>query len=256
LVQTSGQQTSWYRAAFERLVPFVALALVWEAAVDVFNIKPYLLPRLTVVLDSLWTNRTTLLLQSLVTAKEIALGYIAAVLGGLLLSLAIFAWPLAQRMLYPLLVVFQGLPKVALAPLMVIWMGYGTSSKVLMAFMFAFFPVVISTLGGLVGTPQNLVEHFQAIRAGRWTTFWRLQFPAALPSIMDGCKTAMPLAVIGAVVGEFVGSERGLGYLILEATAQARTDLLFAALVAVSILAGLLYWLIELLANRVWWRAL
>jgi NitT/TauT family transport system permease protein len=135
-------------------------------------------------------------------------------------------------------------------------MGYGISSKVLMAFLFAFFPVVISTLGGLAGTPENLMEHFRAIRAGQWTTFWRLQIPAALPSIMDGCKTAMPLAVIGAIVGEFVGSERGLGYLILEATAQARTDLLFAALVAVSILAGLLYWVVEMIANRVWWRAL
>jgi NitT/TauT family transport system permease protein len=153
-------------------------------------------------------------------------------------------------------VVFQGLPKIALAPLMIIWMGYGTSSKVLMAFLFSVFPVVISTLGGLLGTPHHLLEHFRAIRAGRATTFWRLQLPAALPSIMDGCKTAMPLAVIGAIVGEFVGSERGLGYLILEATAQARTDLLFAALLAVSVLAGLLYWLVEVLANRVWWRAL
>jgi NitT/TauT family transport system permease protein len=196
------------------------------------------------------------LLQGLVTAREIVLGYLAAAFGGVLLSLAIYTWPLAYRTLYPMLVLFQGLPKIALAPLMVIWMGYGISSKVLMAFLFAFFPVVISTLGGLAGTPENLMEHFRAIRAGQWTTFWRLQIPAALPSIMDGCKTAMPLAVIGAIVGEFVGSERGLGYLILEATAQARTDLLFAALVAVSILAGLLYWVVEMIANRVWWRAL
>jgi NitT/TauT family transport system permease protein len=191
-----------------------------------------------------------------VTAKEIGLGYLLAVFGGIAIALVIYAWPLAYRMLYPVLVVFQGLPKIALAPLMIIWMGYGTSSKVLMAFLFSVFPVVISTLGGLLGTPHHLLEHFRAIRAGRATTFWRLQLPAALPSIMDGCKTAMPLAVIGAIVGEFVGSERGLGYLILEATAQARTDLLFAALVAVSVLAGLLYWLVEVLANRVWWRAL
>jgi NitT/TauT family transport system permease protein len=127
---------------------------------------------------------------------------------------------------------------------------------VFIAFLFAFFPVVISTLGGLSGTPQNLVEHFRSIRANTWTTFWRLQLPAALPSIMDGCKTAMPLAVIGAIVGEFVGSERGLGYLILDATAQAKTDMLFAALIAVSVLAGLLYWGVEILADRVWWRSL
>jgi NitT/TauT family transport system permease protein len=215
-----------------------------------------LVPRLSLVLETLWTHHLNLLLQGLVTAREIVLGYLAAAFGGVLLSLAIYTWPLAYRTLYPMLVLFQGLPKIALAPLMVIWMGYGISSKVLMAFLFAFFPVVISTLGGLAGTPENLMEHFRAIRAGQWTTFWRLQIPAALPSIMDGCKTAMPLAVIGAIVGEFVGSERGLGYLILEATAQARTDLLFAALVAVSILAGLLYWVVEMIANRVWWRAL
>ena len=229
---------------------------MWEWAVDIFAIKPYLLPALSSVLRSLWHNRMMLLEQALVTGGEIVLGYAAAVIGGVLMALAIFTWPLAYRMFYPVLVVFQGLPKIALAPLMIVWVGYGTSSKVLMAFLFAFFPVMITTLGGLAGTPEHLVEHFRAIRASPWTMFRRLRLPAALPSIMDGCKTAMPLAVIGAIVGEFVGSQRGLGYLILESNAQARTDLLFAALVAISLLAGLLYWAIEVLARRVWWRAL
>ena len=243
-------------ATLERVAVFIVLGLLWEKAVDIFAIKPYLLPPLSSVLRSLWHNRVMLLDQALVTGGEIVLGYAAAVLGGVLIALAIFAWPIAYRTFYPVLVLFQGLPKIALAPLMVIWVGYGASSKVLMAFMFAFFPVVISTLGGLAGTPEHLVEHFRAIKASPWTMFRRLQLPAALPSIMDGCKTAMPLAVIGAIVGEFVGSQRGLGYLILEANAQARTDLLFAALVAISALAGVLYWIVELLANRVWWRAL
>ncbi len=244
------------RAALERVAVFIVLAVLWEWAVDIFAIKPYLLPALSSVLRSLWHNRMMLLEQALVTGGEIVLGYAAAVIGGVLMALAIFGWPLAYRMFYPVLVVFQGLPKIALAPLMIVWVGYGTSSKVLMAFLFAFFPVMIMTLGGLAGTPEHLVEHFRAIRASSWTMFRRLRLPAALPSIMDGCKTAMPLAVIGAIVGEFVGSQRGLGYLILESNAQARTDLLFAALVAISLLAGLLYWAIEVLARRVWWRAL
>jgi NitT/TauT family transport system permease protein len=244
------------RATLERVAVFIVLAALWEWAVDIFAIKPYLLPALSSVLRSLWHNRMMLLEQALVTGGEIVLGYVAAVIGGVLMALAIFAWPLAYRMFYPVLVVFQGLPKIALAPLMIVWVGYGTSSKVLMAFLFAFFPVMITTLGGLAGTPEHLVEHFRAIRASPWTMFRRLRLPAALPSIMDGCKTAMPLAVIGAIVGEFVGSQRGLGYLILESNAQARTDLLFAALVAISLLAGLLYWAIEVLARRVWWRAL
>jgi NitT/TauT family transport system permease protein len=255
-VPAASTRRRWITTTLERVVLFAAMALLWEKSVEIFQIKPYLLPRLSTVLNTLWTSRAHLLDQALVTGEEIVLGYAAAVIGGVLMALAIFAWPIAYRTFYPLLVLFQGLPKIALAPLMVIWVGYGISSKVLMAFLFAFFPVVISTLGGLAGTPENLVEHFRSIKASRWTTFWRLQLPAALPSIMDGCKTAMPLAVIGAIVGEFVGSQRGLGYLILEANAQARTDLLFAALVAISILAGLLYWIVELIANRVWWRAL
>jgi len=255
-VPAASTRKRWVTTTLERVVLFAALGLLWEKSVEIFQIKPYLLPRLSTVLNTLWTSRANLLDQAVVTGEEIVLGYAAAVIGGVLMALAIFAWPIAYRTFYPLLVLFQGLPKIALAPLMVIWVGYGISSKVLMAFLFAFFPVVISTLGGLAGTPENLVEHFRAIKASRWTTFRRLQLPAALPSIMDGCKTAMPLTVIGAIVGEFVGSQSGLGYLILEANAQARTDLLFAALVAISILAGLLYWIVELAANRVWWRAL
>ena len=155
----------WLYAALERAAVFIVLAVLWEKAVDIFNIKPYLLPPLSSVLRSLWHNRIMIVDQALVTGGEIILGYAAAVLGGVLIALAIFAWPIAYRVLYPALVVFQGLPKIALAPLMVVWVGYGTSSKVLMAFMFAFFPVMISTLGGLSGTPEHLVEHFRAIKA-------------------------------------------------------------------------------------------
>ena len=250
------KQPGWYRTTAERVLFVIALGLMWEYAVDIFNIKPYLLPPLSRVLASLWSNRIVLMQQSLVTSWEILLGYLSAVFGGIALGLAIFGVPSLARTLYPLIVVIQGIPKIALAPLMVIWVGYGLSSKVLMAFLFAFFPVVITTLGGLAGTPAHLIEHFRANRASQWTMFRRLQIPAALPSIMDGCKAAMPLAVIGAIVGEFVGAEKGLGYLILEANAAARSDLLFAALVVISVVAGVLYWLVELIAARVWWRAL
>jgi NitT/TauT family transport system permease protein len=244
------------RALIERCLVFALLALLWQYAVVLFHIKPYLLPPLTRVLGALWTSRDTLIAQSLATLWEILAGYVFAIAGGLIIGVGVFAWPFAQRTLYPVVVLFQGIPKVALAPLMVVWLGYGISSKILMAFLFAFFPVVVGTLGGLAGTPANLVEHFQAIKATHWTTFRRLRLPSALPAIMDGCKTAMPLAVIGAIVGEFVGAEKGLGYLILEANAQARMDLLFAALLTISIIAGGLYWLVERAANRVWWRAL
>jgi NitT/TauT family transport system permease protein len=232
------------------------LALVWEKGVELFQVKRYLLPPLSQVLKTLWASRATVLEHGLVTGEEVLYGYALAVLGGLALALAIFAVPVLRRTVYPVIVLFQGLPKIALAPLMVVWLGYGLSSKVLMAFLFAFFPIVISTLGGLAATPLHLLEHFRAIRASGWTTFRRLQFPAALPAFIDGCKMAMPLAVIGAIAGEFVGSEKGLGSLILLANANARTDLVFAALIAISMLAGVFYLAIELAAKRVWWRGL
>jgi len=245
---------AWRRITDPALL-FLLFALLWEKAVGIFGIKKYLLPPLSQVLETAWASRGVLAAQSWVTTKEVLAGFVFAVLGGVLLGLAIHAMPVVRRTIYPAIVVFQGLPKIALAPLMVIWFGYGDASKVLMAFLFAFFPVVISTMGGLAGTPAHLIEHFRAIRASPWTRFRRLQAPSALPSILDGCRSAMPLAVIGAIVGEFVGSEHGLGHLILEANANARTDLLFAALIAVSIVAGALYLAVELAARRVWWRA-
>ena len=150
----------------------------------------------------------------------------------------------------------QGLPKVALAPLMIVWFGYGIMSKLVMTFLFAFFPIVISTLGGLSSTQDTLLEHFRALRASPWATFWRLRVPAALPNFIDGCKIAMPLAVIGAIIGEFVGSEQGLGNLILFAMSAGRTDLLFATLLAVTVLSLILSWAIEALGKLVWWRSL
>jgi len=244
-----------WRRFVDPAIVFLLLAVLWQKGVAIFGIKRYLLPPLSDVLAAFWNSRMLLIEESWITVREVLVGFLVAVVVGVIVGLVIHAIPVVRRTLYPAIVVFQGLPKIALAPLMVIWFGYGLASKVLMAFLFAFFPVVIQTMGGLAGTPVHLIEHFRAIRAPAWTTFRRLQAPAALPSIIDGCRSAMPLAVIGAIVGEFVGSERGLGHLILDANAQARTDLLFAALVAVSIIAGLLYALVDLAARQVWWRA-
>lgn len=249
---------AWLRWRFivDPAILFIVIAILWEKAVAVFRIKPYLLPPLSKVIETMWSSRRLLLNEAWVTTLEILQAFAWAMMGGILLALLIHWVPTIRRTLYPLIVVFQGLPKIALAPLMIIWVGYGTASKVLMGFMFAFFPVVINTLGGLAGTSPGLLEHFQAIGASRGVTFRRLLVPSALPAVLDGARTAMPLVVIGVIVGEFVGSESGLGHLILDANANARTDLLFAALVMISLVAGLLYLLIELVARHVWWRAL
>jgi len=243
------------RNIVDAVVFFALLAALWEIAVRAFEIKEYLLPTPGAIFVAFWEYRTLIWQNGLVTFEEVIIGFLAAVVIGVAIAGTIFFVPVARRTIYPLVIALQGVPKVALAPLIIVWAGYGLSSKVIMVFLFAFFPIVISTLGGLNSTTENLSEHFRALRASRWFTFWRLQLPTALPNFIDGCKVAMPLAVIGAVVGEFVGSSDGLGNLILSATSSAKTDLTFATLLAVTALSLVLYGIIEALERFVWWRA-
>jgi NitT/TauT family transport system permease protein len=235
---------------------FVLLGLLWQYAVDVFDIRAYLLPSFSDVIRETWDSRALLWEHTWVTLVEVLLGFIWAVVIGVPVAAAIYFVPIIRRTVYPLVIALQSIPKVGLAPILIVWFGYGLSSKVTMAFLFAFFPIVISTLGGLSGTPERLIEHFAALKASKLATFWKLRVPSALPSILDGCKVAMPLAVIGAIVGEFVGSNEGLGNLIMVATGSSRTALTFSALLTVTAVSLALFFLIELLGKLVWWRGL
>lgn len=243
------------RGMWQAIVFFTALAILWEGSVRVFEIRSYLLPPLSAVLEELVRSRALLWTHGIVTFKEVVLGFITAAVSGVLMAAVVFFVPLARRTIYPLLIGLQSVPKVGLAPLIIVWFGYGLSSKVIMSFLFAFFPIVISTLGGLAGTPEHLEEHFRALKASGWVTFWKLRVPSALPSFVDGCKVAMPLAVIGAVVGEFVGSNDGLGNLILLATGSSRSSLTFAALGAVTAMSLALFAVVAGFGRLVWWRA-
>jgi NitT/TauT family transport system permease protein len=181
-------------------------------------------------------------------------GFALALIGGLTIGLLASMSSIARRTLFPLVTALQSMPKIALAPLLIVWFGYGFASKLAAAVLFAFFPIVIATMGGLAGVPRNLDEHFRALGASQAKTFWYLRLPAALPALIDGLKIAMPLAVIGAIVGEFIGSESGLGHLIVFATSNAQTSLSFAAILMVTLLAMLFYWAVELVSRGVWWR--
>jgi NitT/TauT family transport system permease protein len=240
--------------ARDALASLLVIGGLWEASVRFFKVKAYLLPPPSAVLGEAWQSAGLLWDQTLVTLWEVLAGFSLAVGFGVALAALIHFLPLARRTLYPVVVTLQSIPKVGLAPVMVVWLGYGLASKVTMAALFALFPVVIATLGGFAGVPANLEEHFKALDAGAWTMFRRLTMPAALPNFIDGCKVAMPLAVIGAIVGEFVGSNDGLGNLILAATGSSRTALTFAALLAVTSLSLVLFGVIEILGRMVWWR--
>ncbi|WIT14341.1 ABC transporter permease [Paucibacter sediminis] len=244
------------RRALESLIFWGLLAALWEYGVGALGIRRYLLPPLSAVLAAGWEAREMLLSETWVTTTEVLMGFGLAVVGGILLGVLIHLSPLARRTLYPLITALQSMPKIALAPLMIVWFGYGLGSKVAATFLFAFFPVVVATLGGMQNVPINLDEHFHALGASRWDRFWRLQMPSALPAFVDGIKIAMPLAVIGAIVGEFIGAEQGLGHLMTLATANAQTDLMFAAILVITALAVFLYALVERLARAVWWRSI
>jgi NitT/TauT family transport system permease protein len=207
---------------------FVALALLWEFSVRWFGVKAYLLPSLTDIGAAFWDARALLLEHGLVTLGEVLSGFVAAAILGVALAALIHVIPIARSTLYPMVIALQSIPKIGLAPLMVVWLGYGFGSKLVMAFLFAFFPIVIATLGGLAGVPANLEEHFRALGASRWTMFRRLQIPAAMPNFMDGCK----------------------------ATGSSQTALTFAALLAVTLLSLALFYVVELVSKLVWWRAI
>lgn len=242
------------RRYLEPLLFFVALAAAWEYGVKWFEVRRYLLPPLSAVAVAAWSARIDLVEHGWVTLQEIVAGLFAAIVAGAALGLMIDASAMARRTVYPLVMALQSLPKIALAPLMIVWLGYGFASKVAATFLFAFFPIVIATLGGLESTPAHLLEHFRALGATPWATFRRLRLPSALPALADGVRVASPLAVVGAIVGEFVGAERGLGQLMLAASAQSRTDLMFASILCVTALALVLYAIVERLARLVWWR--
>jgi NitT/TauT family transport system permease protein len=144
-------------------------------------------------------------------------------------------------MFYPLLIATQSIPKVALAPLILIWLGTGLESKLAIAWLVAFFPIVVDTATGLRNTPADLLDLAASVRANALQTFWKIRFPAALPFIISGSKVAITLAVIGAVIGEFIGSNEGLGNLMLVANSQINIPLAFAALFGLALIGILLY---------------
>lgn len=243
------------RGALVTALFFVGLALLWELGVRWSEMRSYLLPPPSAIIEELWQSRAPLAEGTLVTLTEVFWGFGLALAAGVPIAALVHFSTVAKRTVYPLLVALQSIPKIGLAPIIVVWFGYGLSSKLVMAFLFAFFPIVIAGMGGLASTPAHLEEHFRALRATPWQTFWRLRVPAALPSFLDGCKVAMPLAVIGAVVGEFVGSNDGLGNLILTASGSGNTTLTFAALLTVTALSLLLFYGVEYWDRFVWWRA-
>jgi ABC-type nitrate/sulfonate/bicarbonate transport system permease component len=230
------------------LLPLAGL-LVWQLVIWIWEPQDWLLPSPATVADVLWTERERLWFHAQATIAEAAVGFALAATLGTLLAILIVSSKVADRALYPWLVVSQAIPVLAIAPLMAVWLDYGTA-QVMVAFLISFFPVVVTGVDGLRSVDPALGAAVRTLGAGRAWTFRRVTFPAALPSLFSGLKMAAVFAVTGAVVAEYVGADRGLGYLSDFSTAQFRTDRSFAAIVLLGLI-GLGFFGAVALAERV-----
>ena len=226
------------------LAGVVLIIAVWVLACWLFNIPTVVLPSPDKVLRALVIRADLLLSEGWITLKETLYGFVLALLVGLPLAVAVANSRPLNLMFYPLLIALQSVPKVALAPMLLVWLGTGLESKLAIVWLVAFFPIIVDTAAGLRATPKELLELAHSLNASPLQIFLKVQLPAALPFMVTGAKVAITLAVIGAVIGEFVGSSEGLGFLLLSATSQLDTPLAFAALFALSVLGILVYALV------------
>lgn len=243
------------RATIIPAVVFLAIGLAWHFAVTLLKVPPIVLPGPAAVFDAIVEQRGLLLEAAISTLTEIVLATAIAVVAGFLTALAISISPMVRRMVFPYILMTQVVPKVALAPILIAWFGIGMQSRLILAFLIAYFPMVINSLAGLLGTNESSVRYARSLAASELQILLKVRFPAALPSIMSGIKITAGVAVIGIVVGEFVATDRGLGKVIIESTATMDTALTIAGVVIISALGLLVLGALEVIERHiVYWQ--
>ena len=213
------------------LVVLTVCLVVWEWGVRALHVATYILPPPSAIFSAAILYRETLLRNLLITASEAALGLLITTTLGIALAILFQTYSKANEFGMPFVAGLQSFPKEAIAPLLVVWFGFGLTSKMILAAAIAFFPVFISTLRGLKSVPHDVLFTFTALRATPRQTLWKCRIPFALPHAFSGIRVASTLSIVGAVIGEFIGSSGGLGHLMLSANSQFSVDLVFASLV-------------------------
>lgn len=219
----------------------LAVLVLWEVLVRALHVRPIMLPPPSQVLLELADQWPWYLEQAAYTLMTTLAGFAAAVAGGVCLAIVLVGSRWSESVLYPLIVAFNSVPKVAIAPLFVIWMGTGAEPKIAIAFLIAVFAVIVDTVHGLRSVPQDVLDLGRVLRGSRRDFFFKVRLPCALPSIVAGMKVAISLALVGAIVGEFVSSQRGLGYVIMSAQGTFDTVRVFAALTVLALMGMALY---------------
>ena len=237
---------AWFTRA-SPLVVIVALLVVWEVCVRVFGVPAYLLPPPSAIARRMVIDYKLLAVNAWVTLGEVLAGYALAIFVSIPLAAILAQFRVVENAVYPTLVASQTIPKVAIAPILVVWFGFGLTPKILIAFLICFFPIVVDTMTGFRCVPREVIWLSRSMGASQWKTFVKIRIPAALPNIFAGLKVASTLAVVGAVVGEFIGADRGLGYQLIVANGLMDVQLSFAVLVSLSLLGIALYAAVDLL---------
>lgn len=250
------RKEKWTYRGASLAITLLALGL-WEALPQMGLVSDIVLPPLSEVVAALRDLLTTSSFWGhfMVTMREIMGGFVIGSAIGLVGGIALAVWKPVKQVSYPYVVGFQAIPKIVFAPLFIAWFGYGESSKVVMGVAIAFFPVLINTLVGLESVPGDMIKLMRSLKATPLQIFRKVSFPHALPLIFAGVKQALTYAVIGALVGEFVGASAGLGYLLDAYNFQLRIDYVFALIVVLAVVGAALYFIVEWLDKRlIYWR--
>ena len=223
------------------------LVAVWEWAVAANDIPHWKLPSPHSIGEELWSSRTLLLRHTWVTLQEVLLGFAIALASGVLLAGLIHQSRTLERVIYPSVIASQTVPIIVIAPLLLIWIGYGLQHKVLVVALISFFPIVVNTVDGLKSADPDMIRLLRTLGANRWQVLAKVQVPSSLPFIFSGIKIAITVSVIGAVIGEWVGSSEGLGYLAIRSKSQFLSERVYATVVLLSLMGIGLFLIVGLL---------
>ena len=239
----------------------IGLIAAWQIAADtgaianLLNLEDFLVPSPSEIASSLWENRSLLAENAWVTLREVLLGFACGLAAGIAFAIALHLSETLRRATYPLVIASQTIPIVVIAPILVVWFGFGIGPKLAIVALICFFPITVNTLDGLRSVDPEATKMMRTLDASRSQILWRLEAPTALPYAFSGAKIAVAVAVIGAVFGEWAGSNSGLGHLMLQDNAQLETARLFAAVAVLSVIAVALFGLLALAERRiVTWR--
>ena len=242
----------WGEAAWEYMpavVLLVALVGLWELLVEVLDTRPYILPAPSAIWEALLDKGHLLPNHIQATATEAVLGLLAAAVGGVILAVLISSIPLAQRVLYPIIVTSQTVPAIVLAPLLIVWVGIGLESKLIVVALVGFFPIVVSTVDGLASADRDMVALVRSMGASKLGVLRHVLVPSAVPGFFAGLKIAAAYSVIGAVIAEWVAAKEGLGIFIIRSQASFRIDQIFVAIAVIALLSIALFVAVHLLAR-------